>query len=335
VVEALLRHWRDREREVVAVTTVELGPGMVDRFGELLELTPFAYHLPRLLPEVAWTNFLGDLLAGLPDPALLNVGSPWIYGALPELRSRFPGLRVVDQQFNDIGHLTANRAARQSIDITIAAYSELAETIRSDGRPASAVEVVPVGIPPLHPPDEYEVKALRQNLEIPDDHRVVAFVGRFSAEKRPEWALALAADLAEDGNVTVVLVGDGPLAEALRGGIGAVPGLVWRRAVEKIEPLLDLSDVVIIPSRIEGIPLVAMEALIAGVPVVATRVGGLPEIEHDPIVSLCDPDDYPGFVTVVREVLARPGSRRPWRPEAFSLGVMLERYDELLDFAGG
>ena len=334
VVEALLRHWRDRGRHVVAITTVELGAGMVDRFGELLDLTPFAYHLPRLLPPPEWPAFLAGVVTSLDGPTLLNIGSPWIYGALPELRSRFPGVRVVDQQFNDIGHLPANRQARGSIDVTVAAYTQLAETIRSDGR-TGQVEVVPVGIPPLRPVDECDVKALRQSLDIPEHHRIVSFVGRLSTEKRPEWALALAADLAEDDDVTVLLVGDGPLADVLRPGIGAVPRLVWRRSVERVEHLLALTDVMIIPSRIEGIPLVAMEALTLGVPVIATRVGGLPEIEDDPLVELCEPDDFPGFVRAVRAAVSGAGGDRQYRPDVFSLQVMLDHYDRLIEGAGG
>lgn len=332
VVEALLRHWRERDRTVVAVTTVDLGAGMADRFGELLDLTPFAYHLPRLLPLEQWPGFVGGLLESLPEPTLLNVGSPWVYGVLAEMKERFPQLRVVDQQFNDIGHLPGNRLARESIDVTIAAYTELAETIRSDER-QGAVEVVPVGIPSIHPADERDVKALRQSLGLPDDHRVVSFVGRLSREKRPEWALALSADLTDD-DISVLLVGDGPLAEVLHDGIEAVPTLVWLRSVERIEPLLALTDVMVIPSRIEGIPLVAMEALTVGLPVVATRVGGLSELESDPLMRLCDSDDYPGFVETVREALASEQADREYRPEMFSLQTMLERYDRLIDATG-
>jgi glycosyltransferase involved in cell wall biosynthesis len=105
--------------------------------------------------------------------------------------------------------------------------------------------------------------------------------------------------------------------------------------VDQVEPLLGLTDVMIIPSRIEGIPLVAMEALTLGVPVVATRVGGLPELEGDPLVSLCDPEDYPGFVHTVREALGRHGGERQHRPDAFSLRAMVERYDHLIETTKG
>jgi len=331
VVEALLRHWQSQGRSVVAITTVDLGAGMADRFGELLELTPFAYHLPRLLPADAWVPFVEDLVASRDDPTLLNVGSPWFYGALSQLRSRFPNLHVVDQQFNDIGHLPGNRFACSYIDVTIAAYNKLAETIVADGRAASSVAVVPVGIQPIRPADERDAKALRASLEIPDHHRIVSFVGRLSPEKRPEWALALAAELADEDGVSVLLVGDGPLADVLRGGIDAVPSLIWRRSVESIEPLLAITDVIIVPSRIEGIPLVVMEALTLGVPVVATRVGGLPELEADPLVRLCEASEYNSFVTAVRETLAQPPDTRQWRPDAFSMRVMLDEYDRLID----
>ena len=331
VVEALLRHWRDEDRHVVAVTTLDLGKGMVDRFEELLELTPFAYHLPRLLPRKRWVPFLADLIGSLDDPAMLNVGSPWAYQAIPKLRERLPDLRIVDQQFNNSVHMPSNSMARESIDLTVAAYPGLVDLICADGRPRESVEVVPVGIPPLELPGAEEMAGLRATLGIPDQNRVVSFIGRLSSEKRPEWVLALAADLAAEDGLTVVIVGDGPLADTLQPGIEAVPRLVWRRALDRVGPLLAGSDLVILPSETEGIPLVAMEALQLGVPVVATRVGGMPTLEHDPLVDLCDPTDYPGFVTTVRTVLGRGRPERRPRPDAFSLREMLEHYDRVLD----
>jgi glycosyltransferase involved in cell wall biosynthesis len=331
VVEALLRHWREQERQVVAVTTLDLGKGMVDRFSELLELTPFAYHLPRLLPEKAWTPFVADLVRSLDDPAMLNVGSPWAYRAMPKLRAQFPDLRIVDQQFNNSVHLPSNSSARDSIDLTVAAYPGLVELICVDGRAAESVEVLPVGIPALQMPSDSEIDALRAELGIPAGNRVISFIGRLSSEKRPDWVLALASDLAGQDGLTVVILGDGPLADTLRPGFEAVPGLVWRRALDRVGPLMAGSDVVVLPSETEGIPLVAMEAIQMGVPVVATRVGGMPTLEHDPLVDLCDPADYPEFVATVQAVLARARTPRQARPDAFSLREMLEQYDTVLD----
>ena len=148
-------------------------------------------------------------------------------------------------------------------------------------------------------PEEAEIAALRESLRIPAGNRVISFIGRLSSEKRPDWVLALASDLAGEQDLTVVILGDGPLADTLRPGIEAVPGLVWRRSLDRIEPLMAGSDLVVLPSETEGIPLVAMEAIQMGVPVVATRVGGMPTLEDDPLVDRCNPADYPEFVATV------------------------------------
>ena len=335
VVGMLSRHWREQGRKVVAITTLELGSGMVDRFGDLLELTPYAYHLPRLLPERKWVPFVRDVIAAQDDPVWLNINSPWAYSAMPALRAHFPKLRIIDQQYNTVGHMTANSSARTNIDLTLAVYPDLVNDLLRDGRKPESVEMLPIGIPRLQMPDDAEIAAVRASLGIPEGNRVICFIGRLSPEKRPEWALALASDLASEPALSVVIIGDGGLAETLRPGIEAVPGLIWRRALDRVEPLMAGSDLVILPSEIEGISLVAMEAIQIGLPVVATSVGGMPSIGDDPLVDLCDPDDYSDFLATVRAVLGRGRPERVTRPDAFSLDEMLEAYDRAIDERAG
>jgi glycosyltransferase involved in cell wall biosynthesis len=74
-----------------------------------------------------------------------------------------------------------------------------------------------------------------------------------------------------------------------------------------------------------------MEALALGVPVVATRVGGLGELEGTPGFRLCEPDDFPGFVTAVRETLDSPRPAGIALPPQFGLEHMVETYDRIVD----
>ena len=323
-VEQLVRHWVEQGRTVVVVTTEPLAAGMIDRTPHLLEITPFVYRLPSLGSEDGWLGQLIGLIAALDDPVILKVGSGWLYRVLPRLRERFPKLRIVDQLFNEVGHLEANRAARHHLDLTLAAYQGLADRLRSDGRPPESVEVLLTGIEPPAVSSPDEVAALRRRLGIAPGRRVVAFIGRLSEEKRPAWAVSLGTDLP---GTTVVVAGDGPERHDVERA-AAEGTIVWEPLVDPIATLYGLADVVVIPSRTEGIPNVAMEALALGVPIVATRVGGLPELE-DAGVRLVDPDDYPGFVEAVQAALASPAPAAGL-PGRFEIGEMLAAYDRVV-----
>jgi glycosyltransferase involved in cell wall biosynthesis len=119
----------------------------------------------------------------------------------------------------------------------------------------------------------------------------------------------------------LVVYGDGPLRtelEALAHGLGApaeFPGFVPDFA-ERIEEL----DVFVLPSRGENLPIAILEAMAAAVPVVATRVGGVPEVVADGETGLIvEPDDVEGLAAALdrvagddalRERLGRAGATR-------------------------
>ncbi len=328
-VEYLLSHWRDHGRTVVVITTTPLGENMESRFDELLKLTSFAYDLNAMGPAHSWYPFVDAVLTRLERPSIFNVGSQWMYDSMGKLRASHPELRVVDQQFNDIGHLASNRRVKEHLALTVAAHHALSEIIRTDGRSADEVVTAYVGIPSPERAAEQKIAELRSELGI-SASKVVLFIGRFSEEKRPEWVVALAADLAGD-DVAVVMVGSGPDEAALSKGIEALPNLVWRRYIDSIGSVIGLADVLVLPSRTEGIPLTVMEAVSLGKPVVATRVGGLGELEDIPGFTLCEPDDFPGFVAAVRQTLDTPAPPGIALPDCFGVEHMVSTYDKLID----
>jgi teichuronic acid biosynthesis glycosyltransferase TuaC len=113
------------------------------------------------------------------------------------------------------------------------------------------------------------------------DGFTVLYLGRLSHEKGPDLALRALPE-----RTTLLMAGDGPLRSSLRGArlLGEVRG----RA--KID-LLAACDALIVPSRIDGAPVVVLEAMAAGLPIVATRTGGIPELVTDGHTALlCEPD---------------------------------------------
>jgi glycosyltransferase involved in cell wall biosynthesis len=174
--------------------------------------------------------------------------------------------------------------------------------------------VTPMGV------DVARWQAARAAQSAPGAHgrggRTVLFLGRLVPIKGVDVLLEAAALLSAArgpmrGPVRVIVAGDGPLRPALEARARALPDqcaieLVGEVRGEARDQLVVSADVVVLPSlpvaggRSEGAPVTALEAMAAGVPVVASRTGGLAELPPD--VALLVP---PGDATALAQGLAR------------------------------
>lgn len=327
VVEMAVRRWTEAGRTVVVLTTNELGEGMTDRTLELRRLTPFVYQLPQLLPRELWHDAVVGIVESLESPVIWNVGSAWLYDEISSLKFRIPDLRVIDQQFNEIGHIDGNRRASSEIDVTVAAYSALADSLRGDGR-SSGVKAIYVGIDEQARPEPSDLAEFRKDLDLSEEERTILYLGRLSQEKRPQWMIDLAGELRSE-EVRVVVVGSGPLRKVVAEASSRLPNLTWIEEIDSVGLAIAAADVVALPSKTEGIPLVAMEALELGTPVVATRVGGLPDLEDVEGVTLSDPDDFGQFVGAIKRALSSSPTNVEL-PTRFRADVMMDQLDELM-----
>jgi glycosyltransferase involved in cell wall biosynthesis len=138
-------------------------------------------------------------------------------------------------------------------------------------------------------PTRAEARAV---LGIGQGEFVVGWVGRLSAEKGPDVMLAAAESLSGQA-VNVSFVGEGPQLEALRRSVSFSDlrhRVRFHGSVADAGRLLPAFDVVVLSSRTEGTPMVLLEAVAAGVPVVATSVGGIPDIVSEREVLLVKPE---------------------------------------------
>jgi glycosyltransferase involved in cell wall biosynthesis len=146
---------------------------------------------------------------------------------------------------------------------------------------------------------EAEAAGLRTELGIREDEPVILSVGRFSKEKAQK-DLLVAFDHFVKANpqsrAKLVLVGEGPerrhLAAAVN-SIGLRKRVVFGGQVEKVQPYYAIAAVLASSSHSEGSPYVLLEAMAAGVPIVATAVGGVPEILTDNETALLAPARAP------------------------------------------
>lgn len=143
----------------------------------------------------------------------------------------------------------------------------------------------------------------------------IVTVGRLTHVKGVDLAIEALAALPDA--VRLVVVGDGPDSDALanlanRLGVAHRVEFTGRKSLSEVARYLAAGDVFVLASRTEGLPHVVLEAMLAGTPVVATRVGGTPELVHDGETGrLVPPDDAGALTSALRASLEdRGGSIR-------------------------
>jgi glycosyltransferase involved in cell wall biosynthesis len=176
----------------------------------------------------------------------------------------------------------------------------------------------------------------RAELQLPADAFVLGWVGRLSAEKGGDIlieALARSRDL----GMLACVIGDGPDRPALESRAAEL-GLAGRVRWCGIRPdaarLFRAFDAFVLSSRTEGTPIVLLEAMRAEVPVVATSVGGVPDVVGPEDAWVVPPEDPDALATALRELLAdsesasrRAAAARRRLDLEFSVDPWLDAYE--------
>jgi glycosyltransferase involved in cell wall biosynthesis len=269
--------------------------------------------------------------------------SPFVYGQLAALLK--PGLRVV---FTEHGRLSdAGPSAKRRIvnpwlgrlpSRIFAVSADLRRHMIAEGFPAERVEVAYNGIDAGEMPTAVERTDSRRELQVHDDEVVLGTVGRLDAVKDLGVMIhALASVRPAGAPYRLVLVGDGPERsplEDLATGLG-VRGVVtftgYRADVRRLLPGFDLF---LNSSVHEGVSLTILEAMAAGLPVVATAVGGTPEVvvhgETGMLVPSRSPEPFAGTLAELtrdrsrRIAMGRAGRARVL--ERFTSDAMIREY---------
>ncbi len=150
-----------------------------------------------------------------------------------------------------------------------------------------------------------------RSLRIDPAAEAVVYIGRMDVKKGLRELVEAAASLhSERPNLQVYMVGEGPdrpmiqnaiHANKAAGYIHALPGC----AFDDVAVWMAAADLVTLPSYMEGCPNVVLEALACGRPVVATNVGGIPEIMSDACGRLVPPRDPAALAQALASVLDR------------------------------
>ena len=259
-------------------------------------------------------NFWGRLGAlGLP-PSLVSSAHNVVAGERPFL------VRVEN---------LLDRILTLGTDAVFCVTGQVAASMRRDaGLPPGKLVPIENGLS-LPEPAGLSKAEMRRELGFPEDRVLLAVVGRFSTQKNHKGFLeALERVVTCHPEVLVLLVGEGELEAEIRREAELrhlTPFLRFLGLRRDVPRILEAIDLFVLPSLWEGLPNVMLEAMAAGVPVVATRVGGVPDVLGDGETGiLCGTDSSSIAEAVLRALDHREDAER--MAEA-ARTLIRERYD--------
>lgn len=190
-------------------------------------------------------------------------------------------------------------------DAVVAVSRAMKDTLLTRGFPSDLVHVVPNALAPNG--QVLERAAAREQLDVGDEFRV-GWVGRVGVEKGPDVLIAALRLMDSDDLPAVSIIGDGRMrAELAKHSPGTVR---WHGIVHGADMLFRAFDVFVLSSRTEGTPMVLLEAMRAGIPIVATRVGGVPDVLTEKEATLVPPENPAAMADAIRRIRAEPDLAR-------------------------
>jgi len=228
-------------------------------------------------------------------------------GRVPRVITTLHGTDITllgsDRSYSEIVAFSIER----SDGVTAVSESLKADTYREFGQKRD-IRVIPNFVN-VEAHSRGDRSALRASLA-PAGEKVVIHVSNFRPVKRVAAVIEIFKRIRAEVPAHLLMVGDGPdMSEAVR--LTRKYGLNTVRFLgdqEQVVPLLSASDLFLMPSAQESFGLAALEAMACGVPVIASRVGGVPELVEDGVTGfLCAPEDLAGMASAAVRLLTDQG----------------------------
>lgn len=301
----------------VVLTFDEMDPQLGTMADEFRQATPYVYTLPDFADSCLNASALDYLVARFdPRSIYIHNGTPWIYDALGEVKRRHPLVRLVDQVYDyQVGWINRyDTSVVLYLDGHIGSNPKICQAYRDKGARPEQVYFIENGSDSqeLDPGcyDAGTINNLKIKLDLPPQARVVTFASRLHPQKRPMDFVELARRFSNDPQVTFLMAGDGPLAAQVDEQIRKIGlrNLVRCPFYRPISDLLALTDVLVLPSEFEGMPMIVLEAQTMGVPVVVTDVGNNREVLQRTQGGLVLPQigDVSALMLAVEQMLNHP-----------------------------
>ena len=296
-------------------TTVGALPSMGTSAPAYCKVTDDVFELEKELPLALQPEAIIHLLRSRRINVLMIVGSTATYQLLPRIRQELPGLRIIDQLYNTVGHLGSNRRVAKLIDFNIVANEEVERALLDAGEPKTKIALMEHGIDMKHhsAANVPWQKEGFSDLPLGPGQKLVLYAGRFSEEKGVVRFVEIAGKMRGQEELVFAMAGDGPQRPQVEEKIkelGLQDRIRMLGFISDPRPYLRRADAVVIPSDVEGLPLVCLEALALGTPVVASAIGALPEaVLHGTTGALADPKQLDSFVAALQLCLELDSDR--------------------------
>ncbi|MCL6543977.1 MAG: glycosyltransferase [Bryobacteraceae bacterium] len=257
----------------------------------------------RLRPDVLWTNAVKSHF--LVRFAGLHRKACWL-----AFHHGYTATDLKMRLYNQLDRWSLRAAAR-----VVTVCRPFAQDLERHGLPSARIRIQHMPVSPVDVrPDQ--ASELRRHLGIAAGERVVLTVGRLSQEKGHADALRvfrLLRDRMPAQPLRLLIVGDGPERRrlgALADRLGLAHDVIFAGHQDQIASYYAAADVFLLASHSEGSPNVLLEAMSAGLPVVATRVGGVPELAEDGVEALlAGRGNHEALADAVLRVFTKPDLR--------------------------
>jgi glycosyltransferase involved in cell wall biosynthesis len=253
-------------------------------------LRPDLIHAHEILSPAS-AAVLAKILYG--RPVLVKILRGGILGDIYKIKNRFLGMHRF-------------RFLSRRVDSFVVISEEIDRELSALGVPPEKRTFIPNGVDTkvFAPVSDPQKQQLRAELGLPSNVKLVIYLGRLTAEKRVDQLLRIWPEIrAAFPEVCMLIVGTGSEEPRLRQI--SVPGVQFTGQVDDTLRYLQAADVFVLPSATEGLSNSMLEALSTGLPVLATSVGGTPDvISHDVNGYLIPPDDLNELKTGLMTLLA-------------------------------
>ena len=303
----------------------------------------------RMDPMIAW-RLRSLCRRWRPHVVQVHGGEPFKYAALVAgRRDRIVYRRIgLSPQRATRGFTgrTYRQLMRRCRMIVAVAEAVRRETIDEFGVAADRVVTIPRGVDPARVGSPLGREASRERLSIPTDVPVIISLGALSWEKDPLAQLEVMEGVRRVFPRSVHLIaGDGPLRhdvekQADRAGLDGLARILGSRS--DVADLLAAADILLLASKVEGMPGCVIEAGMSGLPVVSYAVAGVPEVVIDGETGfLVGPGEIGGLIDRTIELLRDPTQRarmgaaaRDRCTAAYDIGVIAPKYLEIYEEVG-
>ena len=305
--------------EITVVTTaVNAAHSWAGRF---LGLTPDVFLLNRFLQLPDYPRFISYLVRSRDVDVVLISHSALGYELLPYLRAQFPTKAFVDcvhieeEAWKSGGYPRMSIRQVGALDRTLATTRHLCGWMIARGHDRSKIRPCYTNVDTVYwDRGQVDVGRARGKWRLPPSGPpTILYAARLHEQKRPQVFAEIVSALAQRGwTGPVLVVGDGPEEERLRSRLKALKlrnvRLLGALSAEELREVMACSDILLLPSRHEGIALVAYEAMSMSMVPVLSRVGGQAELVTEGTGFLVNRDDgeVANYVSVLLELLEAP-----------------------------